>query len=82
MFAAQVLFIMGLTFGASYGWTKPSFLVPFIIALILYPTFFFWESRLPETEALIPSSTWRIPNVTVLVTFALLTIGTCARRTS
>jgi hypothetical protein len=75
MLCAQLLLIMGLTFGATYGWTKASFLAPFIIGALLYPVFFWWESRLPEIDALLPPSIWRIPNVTVLVVFALITLG-------
>lgn len=72
---AVILLILGLTLGASYGWKKPAFLVPFILCICLFPFFFWWESRLPEKEALIPSSIWAIPNITVLLAFALITYG-------
>lgn len=75
MLSAQVLFIVGLTFGASYGWTTASFLAPFIIGLLLYPAFFFWERKQDEQNALLPTSIWRIPNITVLIIFALLSLG-------
>lgn len=75
MLCAQILVIIGLTFGASYGWKTAKFIAPFIIGVLLYPAFFFWESKQDEDTALLPSSIWRIPNVTVLIVFALITLG-------
>ncbi|OCF39351.1 hypothetical protein I317_06836 [Kwoniella heveanensis CBS 569] len=75
MLSSIILIILGLTLGASYGWTYAGFLVPFILGVILLPAFFFWESRLPDEHALLPPSIWRIQNVTVLVVFALITLG-------
>lgn len=40
MLAGIVLIILGLTLGASYGWKKPGFIVPFILGILLFPTFF------------------------------------------
>jgi hypothetical protein len=71
MLAAIVLLVLGLTLGASYGWKKPGFLAPFFISMALFPSFFIWESRLPEGYALLPSKTWRIKNFTVLIILAL-----------
>lgn len=75
MLSAQVLVIVGLTFGASYGWRSAKFLAPFILGVLLYPAFFLWESKQGEKTALLPSSIWRIPNVTVLIVFALVSLG-------
>ena len=71
MLFSIVCLILGLTLGASYGFKTAKFLVPFLIAWSLFAFFFVWEARLPEGYALIPPSTWRIPNFTVLIFFAL-----------
>ncbi|WVF71764.1 hypothetical protein IAT40_006572 [Kwoniella sp. CBS 6097] len=75
LLSSIILIILGLTFGASYDWATAGFLAPFILGIILLPVFFWWESRLADEQALLPSSIWRIPNVTVLVVFALITLG-------
>jgi MFS family permease len=41
MLAAIVLLILGLTLGASYGWRKPGFLVPFLLSWVLFGLFFY-----------------------------------------
>jgi hypothetical protein len=71
MLLAIVLLILGLTLGASDGWKTPQFLIPFLLAFVLFPFFFVWESRIPTEYALLPPSTWRIPNFTVLIIFSL-----------
>jgi hypothetical protein len=75
MLAAIILLILGLTLGASYGFKKAGFLAPFLISMVLFPFFFFWEARLPEGYALLPPSTWFIPNFTILIVFALYIYG-------
>ncbi|TXT09246.1 hypothetical protein VHUM_02720 [Vanrija humicola] len=70
MCAAIVLIILGLTLGASYGWRKPGFLVPFLLSWPLFIGFFVWEHYLGD-QALLPSKTWRIPNFKPLIAFAL-----------
>jgi len=62
IFAAILLLILSLTLGASYGWATAYFLVPLILSVFLFPAFFYWESRLPATHALIPPVTWSYPN--------------------
>ena len=37
--------------------------------------FFFRESKIEFENALIPSSLWRLPNVTVLVVLSLISLG-------
>ncbi|WOO76899.1 putative MFS-type transporterc [Vanrija pseudolonga] len=74
MCAAIVLLILGLTLGASYGWRKPGFLVPFLLSWPLFVSFFVWENYLGD-EALLPPKTWRIPNFIVLIVFALEVYG-------
>lgn len=75
MLLAVILLILGLTLGASNGWATPSFLVPFLLSFTLFPAFFYYETRIPPSHALIPPSIWRIPNVTVLLVFALISLG-------
>lgn len=71
MFLSILLLIISLTFGASYGWRTPQFLVPFLLFIILFPIFFIWESQQPDLQAVLPKSTWSIPNFTVFIVFAL-----------
>ncbi|OXH29691.1 hypothetical protein J008_04211 [Cryptococcus neoformans] len=71
MLGAVVALTIGLTFGASYGWKTPSFLVPFLLSPILFILFFFYEARLPVERAILPSQTWKIPNFTITIVFAL-----------
>ncbi len=71
MLFAIVLLILGLTLGASYGFKTAKFLVPFLLSWPILVVFFFWEARLPEGYALIPPKTWKIPNFTILIVFAL-----------
>ncbi|CED82297.1 Predicted transporter (major facilitator superfamily) [Phaffia rhodozyma] len=75
MLAGIVLLILGLTLGASYGWKKAGFLAPFLIAWVLIVFFFFWEARLSDECAILPSKTWRIPNFAVLITLGLFIYG-------
>ncbi|WVQ79735.1 hypothetical protein IAT38_001835 [Cryptococcus sp. DSM 104549] len=71
MLVSIILLILGLTLGASYGWKKAGFLVPFLLSWPIFVSFFFWEAKLPEGYALIPPSFWRIPNMSLLMVFAL-----------
>lgn len=71
MFASIVMLILGLTLGATYGFKTAKFLVPFLLAWPLLVAFFVWEAKLPESYALIPPSFWRIPNMTLLIFFAM-----------
>ncbi|ORX38296.1 major facilitator superfamily domain-containing protein [Kockovaella imperatae] len=70
-----VLLILGLTFGASYGFKTAKFLVPFLLAWPLFIFFFIWEARLPSEYAILPPAFWKIPNVAVLIVFALYVYG-------
>lgn len=71
MLFAIVLLILGLTLGASYGWKTAKFLVPFLLSWVLFPAFFVWEHYLPETHALLPTKTWKIPNFATFIAFGL-----------
>jgi hypothetical protein len=71
MLAGILLLILSLTLGASDGWRTPGFLVPFLLAFLLFPFFFIWESRIPTEHALLPPATWHIPNFGIFIAFAL-----------
>jgi hypothetical protein len=71
MFASIVLLILGLTLGATYGFKTVKFLVPFLLSWPLLVAFFVWEAKLPTGYALIEPSFWRIPNMTLLIFFAM-----------
>jgi len=66
-----ILLILGLTLGASYGFKTAKFLVPFLLSWPIFVFFFVWEARLPEGYALIPPAFWKIPNMPLLIVFAL-----------
>ena len=71
MFLSIIALILGLTLGATFGFKTADFLVPFLLAWPLFVAFFVWEARLPEGYALIPTTTWKIPNMTLLIFVAL-----------
>ncbi|WVQ81614.1 hypothetical protein IAT38_003738 [Cryptococcus sp. DSM 104549] len=75
MLAAIICLILSLTLGATSGWKTAGFIAPFIISFILFPLFFIHEARLPTEYALLPPSTWRYPNFTTWIVFALLIQG-------
>jgi hypothetical protein len=75
MLTSILLLIIALTFGAAYGWSKPSFIAPLVISVVLFPLFFVWESRIPQEFALVPTAVWRIPNFPLLIIFALIIYG-------
>lgn len=76
MLGAIILLVLGLTLGAAQGFKTAAFLVPFLLSLVvLGPAFFVWEAYIPEEMALLPPSFWRIPNVTLLIVFALQIYG-------
>ncbi|WVQ79680.1 hypothetical protein IAT38_001780 [Cryptococcus sp. DSM 104549] len=72
MLTAIVSLILALTLGASSGWGSAGFIAPIIIAAILFPLFFIYESHIPATHALLPPSIWHYPNFTLWIIFALL----------
>ncbi|GHJ87023.1 hypothetical protein NliqN6_3425 [Naganishia liquefaciens] len=71
--AAAVLSVFGLTDGGEgSGWGRAQPITTLVIGLLLFPVFFWWESRIDQRTALIPSSIWRIRNVTVLTVVSLV----------
>lgn len=75
IFFAILLLTLGLTFGASNGWTSPAFLAPLIISFFLFPAFFWWEARLGPGLALVEPSTWKYKNLTMWIVLVLYTQG-------
>ncbi len=71
MLSATLLFILGLTLGATYGWKTPHFLVPFLLCWPVGIAFLIWEKHQKEGYALVPPSTWRIRNVTLLLIISI-----------
>lgn len=75
MLTAILLLIVALTLGATYGWKSAGFIAPLVVSVIAFPFFFWWETRLPETHALLPPSLWKVPNFPVFLAFALIILG-------
>ncbi|KAG1745540.1 MFS general substrate transporter [Suillus paluster] len=70
--AAIILFIFAVTSGSTAGWGSAMTLAPLIISFAMISGFFYWETLLPTEYAAVPSSTWFIPNFSVLFGTALL----------
>ncbi|WWC90585.1 uncharacterized protein L201_005521 [Kwoniella dendrophila CBS 6074] len=72
MLVAITLLILGLTLGASSGFNKPGFIVPFIISILLFPLLLIYETKLPEEKAILPKSIWKHENFVLWLFLALL----------
>lgn len=48
---ALVLFIYGLTTGSNGEWSTVGVIVPLVIAVCLFVSFFYYETRIPEESA-------------------------------
>ncbi|KLO18008.1 MFS general substrate transporter [Schizopora paradoxa] len=70
--AALVLFIYGLTTGSNGKWNTVGVIVPLVIAVCLFVSFFYYETRIPEESAALPPRTWKYPNFKVLLGTALM----------
>ncbi|BEJ16611.1 hypothetical protein CspHIS471_0600120 [Cutaneotrichosporon sp. HIS471] len=75
MLTAVLCLILALTLGATYGWKTPGFIAPLIISAIAFPSFFWWETRLDDTHAILPPSLWKVPNFAVFLAFGLVILG-------
>ncbi len=75
MLTAVLLLILALTLGATYGWKSAGFIAPLVISVIAFPTFFWWETRLDDTHALLSPSLWKVPNFAVFLAFGLVILG-------
>jgi len=71
MLLSIILLILGLTLGASNGFKTAGFLAPFLLSWVILVFFFVWEAKLPDGYALIPPAFWKIPNMSLLIFFAL-----------
>ncbi|KAG1851174.1 MFS general substrate transporter [Suillus subluteus] len=69
---AVILFIFSVTTGSTTSWGSAMTLAPLVIAIAMIAAFFFWEAFQPIECAAVPSSTWFIPNFSVLFGTALL----------
>lgn len=70
--AAIVLLIFGVSNGNTEGWRTAQTIAPLVIGGLLFPAFFYWETRMDVVDALIPSQTWSIPNFALLAVLALV----------
>ncbi|KAG0708281.1 MFS general substrate transporter [Suillus ampliporus] len=69
---AVILFIFAVTSGSTAGWGSAMTLAPLVISFAVIAVFFYWETLVPIGGAAVPSSTWFIPNFSVLFGTALL----------
>ncbi|WVN85286.1 uncharacterized protein L203_100431 [Cryptococcus depauperatus CBS 7841] len=65
MMGCLICFILSLTQGPIDGWGSASFIAPFVLSFPLAFAFFFWESKIPPKSAVLPSSVWKITNITI-----------------
>lgn len=72
-----ILLIFALTTGSTNNvWNIPMVLAPLIISVtVMIPLFFWWETRITSTDALIPPATWKLPNFSLLFCVALSIYG-------
>ncbi|KAK4703392.1 hypothetical protein P7C70_g2833, partial [Phenoliferia sp. Uapishka_3] len=75
MTSTLICFILSLTQGPIDGWKSASFIAPLILALVLGPSFFLWESRLSPSAAILPVSVWKITNMVSSSLVILIPIG-------
>jgi hypothetical protein len=68
-----ILLIFSLSQAPSIGWGTAGVLVPLALSMIGFVGFFFWQTRLDESQALIPPKMWFLPNFFVLVFISLCT---------
>ncbi|KAL7421600.1 hypothetical protein Q5752_003369 [Cryptotrichosporon argae] len=66
MAGCLICLTIALTQGPIDGWGSASFIAPFVICWILGPLFFVWEAYIPAHSAVLPASTWKITNITIL----------------
>ncbi|KAK4693046.1 hypothetical protein P7C70_g9008, partial [Phenoliferia sp. Uapishka_3] len=75
MTSTLICFILALTQGPIDGWSSASFIAPIVLAFLLGPSFFFWESRIPAHAAILPVSVWKITNMVCSSLVVLVPIG-------
>ncbi|KAH9475978.1 Major facilitator superfamily multidrug transporter mfsC [Psilocybe cubensis] len=67
-----ILFIFGVTSGASMGWGQAKVIAPLAISVVAMAVFFVYEAYLPEYLAAVPPKTWKYQNFGILIATALL----------
>lgn len=70
--AAIVLLIFGLSDGNVEGFDRAQSIAPLVIGVLLFPAFFFWETRMDPLDALINPATWHVKNFTLLTVLSLV----------
>ncbi|THU86518.1 MFS general substrate transporter [Dendrothele bispora CBS 962.96] len=65
--ASIILLIFAFSQAPTVGWGTARVLAPLIVALLVLCIFFFWQTRLSDQSALIPSKMWFIPNFLILI---------------
>jgi hypothetical protein len=63
LIATLVLFILGFTQAPIQGWDSAIFIAPFVISLVLFVVFIFWEKKMPKGYSLLPHDIWSYPNI-------------------
>lgn len=67
MVTCLILFILAFTQGPVEGWSKPIFIAPLIISIVLLPIFLIYEWRMPRGYSLLPHDIYKYPNILPLV---------------
>ncbi|KAK8854580.1 hypothetical protein IAR55_003319 [Kwoniella newhampshirensis] len=75
MLATIILLVLSFTLGATSGFPSAGFLAPFFISLVLIGLFFYWESCLPVTHALLPPQVWKYRDFALWIAFGLFPQG-------
>ncbi|KAL7417151.1 major facilitator superfamily domain-containing protein [Mrakia frigida] len=68
--ASITLLIYALTEANVKGWDSAGSIATLIIGVLLFPVFFWMESRAGEVDALIRPSLWKIPNFTLITLYS------------
>jgi MFS family permease len=69
---AIVLLIFGLSDGNVEGFDRAQSIAPLVLGVVLFPAFFFWETRINPLDALINPATWNVKNFTLLTVLSLV----------
>jgi len=70
-----ICFMLGTTQGPIDGWNSVSFIVPFVLFVVLFPAFFLWEWFIPPSLAALPGTLWRVPNLVTSSLIIMLPFG-------
>ncbi|EIN11084.1 MFS general substrate transporter [Punctularia strigosozonata HHB-11173 SS5] len=70
--ASVLLFVLGVTSGASSGWGSALVIVPLVLSACIAAAFFVWEIRYSSAASALPSELWNIPGIRPLCIVSLL----------